>query len=400
MLNDFNLWDSTDIINVNCDNICKNIKKICNIEDHLYLLTNTNQIYHGLVIKNDLNLNLQRNIQAIDIDCCCKYVYIVQEDTGCVYKYTKDLELIHEIELLDECRICIHGNSIKCKVKVKTICVGEFGILYVTETGQLWASGHMKQIGITSDYPRRVMHFDGKLIHDIDIGFDFAVVIVSKTFDLGEDTDDDICISNCQKCLSMSQLNSPISNQDRNYDMDSSTTSSTNDSISTSSDNKNSQLVKMENKEKNIIFRNTEAAKEFLTRQFSWMSAGEEYLVEYAEKPKRIIKENVSNMASLVYEGVRTVGDKVVTLSKHVNGSFENNDDSIELVEGIHLPRISSTDEFNWSLSQATTDLSEQQSTLETCQCILKRGSSLINREVWTWGNNIMHGQLGLFSLT
>lgn len=401
MVNKFRLWNSTEIVEINCDNICENVKKICNIDNHLYFLTSKNQLYHGLLENNEINLYLYQDIQAIDIDCCCKYVYIVEEETGFVFRYSENLELINEIELLEESRICIHGNSIKCKMKVKMIASGEFGILFVTEMGQLWASGQMNQIGVTnSDYPKKVLLFDGKIVHSVGVGLDFAVVIVSKQLDCGEDTDDELCISNCHKCRSMSQLNSPISNQDKAYDDTETSTTSTSDTVSNSSNEfKKSEKNTTDGKtEKNIIFRNTEAAKEFLTRQFSWMSAGEEYLVECTEKPKRIIKENVTNMASLVYEGVRTVGDKVVTLSKHVNGSFENNDDSVELIEGAQLPRITSNDEFNWSLSQASSDkdLSEQQSSMETRHFILKRGSSLINCEVWTWGN-IMHGQLGLF---
>lgn len=123
-------------------------------------------------------------------------------------------------------------------------------------------------------------------------------------------------------------------------------------------------------------------------------SAGEEYLVECTEKPTRIIKENVSNMASLVYEGVKTVGDKVVTLSRHMSGSSDNND-VLESIEDIHLPRVTSKDEFMWSLSQGTSekDISEQ-GVEERSNAIIKTGSNLVNREIWTWGN-IVHGQLG-----
>ncbi|KAF2882405.1 hypothetical protein ILUMI_23775 [Ignelater luminosus] len=189
---------------------------------------------------------------------------------------------------------------------------------------------------------------------------------------------------------------------------DSTSTSSKNDSTSTTS-NDRSKCVRYdhtpdltessessEKVEKNIIFRNTEAARDFLTRQFSWMSsAGEEYLAECTEKPTRIIKENVTNMASFVYEGVKTVGDKVVTLSRHVSGSSDNCD-VLEMAEDVSLPRITSKDEFMWSLSQGTSerDLSEH-GIQERCNIVTRNGSNLLNCEVWTWGN-VTHGQLGI----
>lgn len=158
------------------------------------------------------------------------------------------------------------------------------------------------------------------------------------------------------------------------------------------------KLETLDKSEKNIIFRNKDAAKEFLTRQFSWMSNSEEYFVEYTEKPTRIIKENVSNMANLVYEGVKSVGDKVVTLSRHVSSNSEN--EVGKTPEEFHLPRITSRDEFTWSLSQCTSEKEFSEYGLQDrINAVLKNGSNLINCEVWTWGN-VLHGQLGWFLLT
>jgi amyotrophic lateral sclerosis 2 protein len=92
-----------------------------------------------------------------------------------------------------------------------------------------------------------------------------------------------------------------------------------------------SELMKEE--KKNEFFINTEAARQFLTRQLSWVSgyggAGED-LVECAEaslaRPSRIIKQNMSNVASLVYEGVKTVGDRGAILFRHMSGGSETNE--------------------------------------------------------------------------
>ena len=86
----------------------------------------------------------------------------------------------------------------------------------------------------------------------------------------------------------------------------------------------------------------------FLTRQLSWVSSGGEELLAEVSVPTRIIKQNVTTMASLVYEGVKTVGDKVVTLSRHMSGGSDNNTESFE--EFV-------TDDFNPSNCSNTSSL-------------------------------------------
>lgn len=85
-----------------------------------------------------------------------------------------------------------------------------------------------------------------------------------------------------------------------------------------------SEVEFMKEEKKNEFFINTEAARQFLTRQLSWVSsyggAGED-LVECAEaslaRPSRIIKQNMSSVANLVYEGVKTVGDGSHSIPTH-----------------------------------------------------------------------------------
>ncbi|KAF5273636.1 hypothetical protein FQR65_LT04636 [Abscondita terminalis] len=401
------LWFKSDRIHINSD-FDECVIKIANIDNRLYLLTVSQNLYHGPVQECNGQLQLQLTqapeIKFKDIDSCGKYLYAVDSE-GSVYKYKDNLELLHEIILINESKVCIHGHSsAKTKLKVIKIAVGEFGCLYVTDNGQLWASGSMSQIGINSNNPKRVNFFENRYTQSINVGSDFAIVIVSKQF-TSEDTDsdnsdEDVFAPTCPHCMSISRN---TLNVKENCDS-SSTTSSKNDTVSTASLD-HSRLInsceltessESEKISKNIIFRNTEAAKDFLTRQFSWMSsAGEEYLAECTEKPTRIIKENVTNMASFVYEGVKTVGDKVVTLSRHVSGSSDNCD-VLEMAEDVSLPRITSKDEFMWSLSQGTSekDCSEQ-GLQERCNTIVKNGSNLLNCEVWTWGN-VAHGQLGI----
>jgi len=94
-----------------------------------------------------------------------------------------------------------------------------------------------------------------------------------------------------------------------------------------------SEVEFMKEEKKNEFFINTEAARQFLTRQLSWVSsyggAGED-LVDCAEaslaRPSRIIKQNMSSMANLVYEGVKTVGDRGAILFRHMSGGSETSE--------------------------------------------------------------------------
>ncbi|KAK9869445.1 hypothetical protein WA026_003200 [Henosepilachna vigintioctopunctata] len=406
MINIF-LWSLNENIEIRSD-ITESIIKISNVDNHLYVLTKNFNLYHGIVENMNstphVKLTLCESLKIIDIDSCKDQIYIVDLE-GSVFKCNTDLDIICEILLIED-YLCSRGHSgNKCKKKVNKIAVSEYGQLFITEYGDLWASGCMPQIGINTDFPKRVNFFLGRVIYSVNIGHDFAIAVVSKTKneDFGSE-EEEVFFTNCPQCLSTSQMTSPASNVSiseitplgvkvqGSYDIETTSTSSKNDSTSSSSGKTNDDEIHVE---KNILFRNTEAARDFLSKQISRMSsAGEEYLVECTEKPTRIIKENMTNVASFVYEGVKTVGDKVVTLSRHMSGSSDCN--SIIDNNHSHLLRTMSKDEFVWSLSQCTSekDLSEQEFK-ENVKFLLNKGSLLLNCEVWTWGN-IIHGQLGI----
>ncbi|KAB0798647.1 hypothetical protein PPYR_09640 [Photinus pyralis] len=394
------LWNRTEQINI-ISEINESILKIATIENHLYLLTATHRLYHGVVNEGErqLHLQLHQDVQFKDIDSCQRYLYVIDLE-GSVFKYSSDLQLLHEILLINDSKVCSHGHcAIKFKMKVESLAIGSFGNLFVTNNGQLWGSGSMTQVGINSTNPKRIAFFDSRFTHCVNVGSDFAIVVASKQV-RSEDTDsdegeEDVFAPSCPHCNFVPNDLSKLEH------LDSSSTSSRN-SVSTASLGRSNLEQSSESSDcnervaKNIIFRNTEAAREFLTRQFSWMSsAGEEYLAECTEKPTRIIKENVTNMASFVFEGVKTVGDKVATLSRHVSGSSDNCD-VLEMTEDVSLPRITSKDEFMWSLSQATSERdNSDQGIQERCSTILRTGMNLLNCEVWTWGN-VTYGQLGI----
>lgn len=331
------------------------VKKLATVNNHLFLLTSSNTLYKGLV-EEDVNckfveLNLIPNLTAIDIDSHNDCLYIV-DCSGTVLVCNKDLTVLNEITLLDHFQ-CPSGHTVAGhKVKVKRLAVNQFGALYVSEHNQLWGSGNMPHIAISGDQPKKVEFFCQRIVHDIAMGSDFAVIVVSKQ----------TCIpyqpESCQLCLPLENVMNELNNLPRVL----------------SSEVIDNQPE--EKQEKNIIFRNTEAAKEFLTRQISRMSTvGEEYLMECAEKPTRIIKENMTNVASFVCEGV----NKVV---RHVSlGSAENGANNSETIVK------NSKEDFVLSLSQSTSENNLQDLETETnTEIILVKGSNILDREVWMWG--------------
>lgn len=295
-MDNFNLWNLTKPIEIRTK-IDESITKISNIGNHLYLQTTNNLLYHGIVQFDEensisyLELDNCDDWKIIDIDCCNDNLYLVDVD-GNVYRCTKNLEKIAEICIFEDFH-CPRGHTgTKCKIKIAKIAVGEYGQLFTTDVGHLWASGYMPQIAINTETPKKVNFFNGRTVHCISVGSDFAVAIVSKQKnDEIESDEEDVVVSKCPQCLSASQLTSPASQTSMSelcplgvkvqgsYDIETTSTSSKNDS-SISSDKK---LIQSDGEadeedvtkiEKNIIFRNTEAAKEFLTRQISRMSSG------------------------------------------------------------------------------------------------------------------------------
>ncbi|CAB0036755.1 unnamed protein product [Trichogramma brassicae] len=123
-----------------------------------------------------------------------------------------------------------------------------------------------------------------------------------------------------------------------------------------------------------------------------------------------LIKQNVSSVANLVYEGVKTVGDKVATLSRHVSGSSDPNeiarpdadDENFEELEIDELyPKKSclAVATTPGSLNSSTSSehdllLQYQRCPSERINLLVRSGSSALNTELWTWGDT-KYGQLG-----
>lgn len=333
-------------------------------------------------------------------------------------------------------------------VKVKSIAVSDYATLFVTENGQLWASGNQPQIDINSVEPKKVKFFEGRIVSEVACGSNFNVVTVRKTTKpIKDDTDseneleEEVFINSCPQCLNnvmlspgsvtssdtcLTGLHAQQFSEDRSTNSISALSTASKEHISLPEMDKkelsdivenggdcSNNLTDSEKDEKrNVIFINTETARQFLTRQLSWVSSygsvKEDIPIENVDRSTRLIKQNVSNMANLVYEGVKNVGGRVVTLSRHMSGSSDINEGKADSNENLEeqgdsytKPTASSLalslrcEEFPWSSSTGSSEHElSQQGLNERINTLSRTGSNILATELWTWGD-VQYGQLG-----
>lgn len=431
------------------------ICKLIAIQNYIFVATTANNLYYGEVLLQDDKspvLTLKRaQFDAVDIASNTNYLFIVNSKGHVLKVNPHNMNIVETIILKEDPKCCIHGfkqeNEI---VKVKSIAVNNSSALFVTESGQLWASGNQPEIDINSTEPKKVKFFEGRTISQVACGSNFYVATLRKPAKaLRDDTDseneleEEVFVNSCPQCLnnitiSPASLTSsdtcPIGLHVQQFSEDRSTNSIS--ALSTASkehdiplleecDKNDHNNVFEEDKEKdlnnisesdkeekkNVIFINTEAARQFLTRQLSWVSSYgsvKEEPLESTDNPTKLIKQNVSNMANYVYEGVKNVSGKVVTLSRHMSGSSdinelkdENNEQLEEQTVELSKPVANSLalslrcEEFPWSSSTGSLEHElSQQGLNERINVLSRTGSNILSTELWTWGD-VQYGQLG-----
>nr|XP_026487482.1 alsin [Vanessa tameamea] len=460
-------WRGITTLNIpSLQQVPDKIVKLCSLDTDFIVLGSDHGLYYCTVLEENLSFKKISGISAIDISYHNDILYIIDVH-GRLYKTNSCFKNKEEIVVKEESKCCPHGfKSTSFKVKFRNVVTSDFGQLFISSDGHLWGSGVMPQIALETNSIKKVPFFEGRTVYSASVGQDFAAVIARKNVRNSgncdtdsENDDEEVFASNCSQCQTIIGLASPASvpslsetcplgvHISKSSEDSSSTTapqtdvhvdaqSLTEDSSPSSEESKvekpdaiqyvNNNLdtdneVQVENVDDdddrentendhnntekiNNIFINTDAARQFLSRQLSWVSAGEDYLVEYTEKPTRIIKENVSNLTNFVYEGVKTVGDKVATLSRHVSGSSDNNE-TVEILNRNFSEEVNSL--MYSCISNKFEDLQFSTSTIssekefetarknENLKNMSKLGKNILATELWTWGD-ISHGQLGI----
>ncbi|XP_014217091.1 alsin [Copidosoma floridanum] len=473
------LWRGADKVKLDLeDGLDGALAKVVSVGDRVFFMTKAGSLYYGDVVDevkdedggvSDVSsLSLRKSqLCAVDLAANSEHIFIVTHD-GTVQKINpRDFSVIDNIILDEGVKYCSHGSKQEsCMVKVTSIAVNDSSVLFVTENGQLWASGEQAQIDIKSDLreARRVSFFEGRIVSDVACGTNFHAVLVQRLSRLAKDdcSDSDneaaeeVFVKSCSQCLQSNNLmpTSPMSvassdtglmnvNLQPFSEEHYSCSSTSKEDVFHTVDNEKSSLLNSENsiasgdliidevagsekevtesKKNSSLLINTETARQFFTRQLSWVSS-------YGSSPKEVellqmdaidnnptslIKQNVTSMASLVYEGVKTVGDKVVTLSRHVSGSSDPNearaeDDASDNFEELGIEESKRTagslinslkradDSLVWSSSTGSSEHELVQKRLnKRVQKLVGMGSCILSSELWTWGD-VKYGQLGV----
>ncbi|KAL7292949.1 hypothetical protein TKK_0013401 [Trichogramma kaykai] len=439
------------------------VTKLRSCQDRLFIKTTSGTLYYGDTVQAQENdkrfLELKKSqFNVIDLATNSKHLFLVLNNGSAVTVEPRSLKVVDTVVIKDDVKYCIHGYKQDNEAeKIVAIAVNDNASLFLTDNGQLWVIGDHPQIDIQSQVPKKVNFFDGRVISDIACGSSFYVVLVRKiprsSLAHKDDADsnnesDEVFVRSCSQCLN-NLLPSPLSlnlsgsgttkaqnisltKEVKSFDSNTSKddvfrpvekekpTKKSNDSMIDSEINDEEPTEPDKDPKRNVILINTEAAKHFFTRQLSWVStyssggskddASCTDNVNNDNPAASLIKQNVSSVANLVYEGVKTVGDKVATLSRHVSGSSDPNeiarpdadDENFEELEIDELyPKKSclAIATTPGSLNSSTSSehdllLQYQRCPSERINLLVRSGSSALNTELWTWGDT-KYGQLG-----
>lgn len=396
------IWKGSNklkIVKNNCGVIPHSPAKIGFLEDTLVLLDSKCQLWFGSLSNSAIEFK-NSDLNVIDFVCLEKYVYFTN-DKGKVFKLQlskTNVQEVCEIILFEEAKSCSHGHTTHSQdVTVRSISVGNMGVLFLSETGHLWVCGEYPQLDVhKGDETTKVRFFEGRHITSISSGKDFNVAITHKResgicpANVNEDNKSDegassVFFTACSQCAN-ENIVSPLSPQtyldgscplglklsndspspstptSKNNTIASEFKNNENDDTSTSTEcsiakdnisnideqDDNISVIVEKGEGMGLLHINTESARQFLTRQLSWVSSGGEELLAEVSVPTKIIKQNVSSVASFVYEGVKTVGDKVATLSRHMSGGSDNNSDSFDdfVTDDFNLSHASNNSSF------------------------------------------------------
>lgn len=279
-------------------------------------------------------------------------------------------------------------------IKVKSIAVNDSSSLFITENDELWANGNIPQIDIKCDIPKKVIFFDGRIMSSVSCGINFWIAISRKILDTSnDDTDDEndnekVYVNNCSKCTDEINDNEKsfcnINDNDRHHNK---------------IDKKIEKLTDLNDS------MNTSVNKNFRAKKLSHVSSlGDDVgdtnnNYDDISNSSKILRQNVSNVASFVCEGVKLISDKVTNLSRQMSS---NDNDKIRLTEmSMKLtlypesPRQNSfrNDEEPSSIGSSFDYHDSTQHGLDE-KTFIDAGNSLLSSEVWAWGDT-NYGQLG-----
>jgi len=299
---------------------------------------------------------------------------------------------------------CSHGVSEEgARLLIREVSSRYQNVLLVSDSGKIWIVDE-KQSG----HPQTIPAFDNKAPMSIISGNNFSVVLIQEYLNspsAKRTVHKPVFLTTCPDCRNQALKSKDAENhQPKEESEDDHTDSNTLAQVCWS---KADHLVRQ-----SALLLNSEAAKQFLTRQLSWVT-GSSDLDENQEETAIKDKDNVT---SRMAEGVRNIGQR---LSRHwSSGSQEEKENletlSLPLTENLTVtPRLLrqvferrqrwKRQESSSSLSLDSVPQSDSKSINPVREIPLKKidpdkivfaGQCLLNTSVWTWGQGSL-GQLG-----
>lgn len=338
----------------------KHIVKLCSNEDRIFLLSEQNELYSGASTKRPIcSVSFVRG-GIVDIECTATDLYAVDE-SGSVYRRSAaaadDDGEWTEIVVPNR-KTCPHGvKSTTEKVRIAKINCNLDGILFTTQTRELYGQGNFADVLQSVDEPVPVECFGGLDIIQVSMGDHFAAVLTQKKPIRSMGNGEDDCCSDggdgdsdasspvylnteCEKCAPdtssaiMASAAAEPSNDATSLMMlrPPSTTETSMASSGSQSDvfelddDAWRQRQRANQSPSTILIDDTttgESMKSHKETAINFLLESLSITSEDAGKQTKLIKDNVSNITSIVREGVRT-------LSRHMSGSDTNETTFVE----------------------------------------------------------------------
>lgn len=182
----FKIFHSGQELHITCNQSIDNIRKIASHNDHVFILTATQQLFFGILNgespQTQINIELIRS-DCIDVACSVDSIYVVDVNfrvQHCPLMAFDFDKRWNEIPIPDYDAIYDGVTSTTCNnIRIVEINCNNDGALFVTENRELYAMGAFDDV-CTSDQPIKVMHFINYEILQIEMGSHFAVILTRK----------------------------------------------------------------------------------------------------------------------------------------------------------------------------------------------------------------------------
>lgn len=302
----------------------------------VFFLTDDGRVYLSTLKQDGLSGKLQELALpcqcVVGIACTFTHTLFVSDRGRILRSLLATPEKVEELTIKKPELCCPHGVTEEGeKLIVREVAASFKHIMLISDSGKIWTIDEAK-----SSQPELVQALKSNIPVSISCGSSFSVALIQDPMEsddkssikgsdaldgtmLSKSSVDSGCysfVSSCSQCREQSMVSMQnLSLLDRNGDqVRIDDTKSTKDSLAQVCWSKADHLVRQ-----SALLLNSDAAKQFLTRQLSWVTgsaeSGDEGVFSNDATPNKGEGNNVTHhVASRVVEGVRNLGDAASTV--------------------------------------------------------------------------------------